>query len=56
MIDAFLMMYQTDCMDCVVQSEEKNGVRMKKRRAEKTLRRSFIYMRKVSKIALKQCK
>lgn len=23
MIDAFLMMYQTDCVDCVAQSEQK---------------------------------
>lgn len=54
MIDAFLMMYQTNCMDCVAQSEQKNGAIKKKRRAEKTVRRSFIYMGKASKIAVKQ--
>lgn len=32
----------------------KNGVKMKKRRTEKTVRRSFIYMEKASKIAVKQ--
>ena len=31
-----------------------NGVKMKKRRTEKTVRRSFIYMEKASKIAVKQ--
>lgn len=56
MIDAFLMMYQTNCMDCVTQSEQKNGVKMKIRRTEKTVRRSFIYMGKASKIAVKQRK
>ena len=54
MIDAFLMMYQTDCLDCMAQSEQKNGVKMKNRRTEKTVRRSFIYMRKASKIAVKR--
>lgn len=54
MIDAFLMMYQTGCMDCVALSEQKNDEKMKKRRAEKTVRRSFIYMGKASKIAVKQ--
>mgnify|MGYP003370565475 CR=1 FL=1 len=49
MIDAFLMMYQTDCVDCVAQSEQKNNVKMKKQRAEKTVRRNFIYMGKASK-------
>lgn len=53
-IDAFLMIHQTDCVDCVAQSEQKNGVKMKKRRTEKTVRRSFIYMEKASKIAVKQ--
>ena len=53
MIDAFLMMYQTDCVDCVAQSEQKNAVKMKSRRTEKTVRRSFIYMGKASKIAVK---
>ncbi|UKI23791.1 MAG: hypothetical protein L6V88_05285 [Anaerotruncus sp.] len=52
MIDAFLMMYQTDWVDCVAQSEQKNGVKMKKRRTEKTVRRSFIYVGKVSRIAV----
>lgn len=55
MIDAFLMMYQTNCMDCVTQSEQKNGVKMKIRRTEKTVRRSF-YMGNTSKIAVKQRK
>ena len=32
----------------------KNGVKMKKRRTEKTVRRNFIYMGKASKIAVKQ--
>ena len=54
MIDAFLMMYQTDWVDCVAQSEQKNGAKMKNRRTEKTVRRSFIYMGKVSKTAVKQ--
>ncbi len=54
MIDAFLMMYQTDWVDCVAQSEQKNGVKMKKRRTEKTVRRNFIYIGKASKIAVKQ--
>lgn len=56
MIDAFLMMYQTNWVDCVTQSGQKNGVKMKKRRTEKTMRRNFIYMGKVSKIAVKQRK
>lgn len=56
MIDAFLMMYQTDCVDCVAQSEQKNGAKIKLRRTEKTVRRSFIYMGKVSKIAVKRRK
>lgn len=56
MIDAFLMMYQTDWVDCVAQSEQKNDVKMKNRRTEKTVRRSFIYMGKASKIAVKQRK
>ncbi len=34
----------------------KNGVKMKKRCTEKTVRRSFIYMGKASKIAVKQRK
>ena len=54
MIDAFLMMYQTDWVDCVAQSEQKNGIKMKRRRTEKTVRRNFIYIGKVSKIAVKQ--
>ena len=56
MIDAFLMMYQADWVDCVAQSEQKNGAIKKKRRTEKTLRRSFIYMEKASKNAVKQRK
>mgnify|MGYP007035452965 CR=1 FL=1 len=56
MIDAFLMMYQTDWVNCVAQSEQKNGAKMKKRRTEKTVRRNFINMRKASKIAVKQRK
>nr|DAM17426.1 MAG TPA: hypothetical protein [Caudoviricetes sp.] len=32
----------------------KNGVKMKKRRTEKTVRHSFIYMGKASEIAVKQ--
>lgn len=56
MIDAFLMMYQTNWVDCVAQSEQKNSVKMKRRRTGKTVRRSFIYMGKVSKIAVKQRK
>ena len=56
MIDAFLMMYQTDCVDCVAQSEQKNGVKMKKRRTEKTVRRSFIYMGKASENAVNKGK
>ena len=56
MIDAFLMMYQTDCVDCVAQSEQKFGVKMKNRRTKKTVRRSFIYMGKVSKTAVKRRK
>ena len=55
MIDAFLMMYQTDCVDCVAQSEQ-NSVKIKIWRTEKTVRRSFIYMGKASKIAVKQRK
>lgn len=54
MIDAFLMMYQTDWVDCVAQSEQKNDVKMKNRRTKKNVRRSFIYMKKASKIAVKQ--
>ena len=34
----------------------KNSVKMKIRRAEKTVRRSFIYMRKASKTAVKRRK
>lgn len=54
MIDAFLMMYQTDCMDCVALSEQKNDEKMKKRRMEKTVRRNFINMGNTSKIGIKQ--
>ena len=43
-------------MDCVAQSGQKNGVKMKNRRTEKTVCRSFIYMEKASKIAVKQRK
>lgn len=56
MIDAFLMMYQTDYVNCVAQSEQKNGVKMKKRRTDKTVRRNFIYIGKASENAVKQRK
>ena len=52
MINAFLMMYQTNCMNCVAQSEQKT-VKMKKRRMEKTERRNFINMGNTSKNAVK---
>lgn len=54
MIDAFLMMYQTDCMDCVTQSGQKNSAKIKNRRTEKTVRRCFINMGNTSKTAVKQ--
>jgi len=43
-------MNQTEYVGYVTKGRQKSGAKMKKRRTEKTMRRSFIYMRKAPKI------